>query len=648
MIDESVVVCDIETGVVGEKPDPKKDILRFVGFRDKKGNKVMLHASEKDKIQMGLNHFKFITGHNFKEYDMVVLKRYGFNTRSTIIDTLEIIDKRAKQMMYLDFGIGQKGLRYLLDFFKLSTQKGDIDYDVFKKNSWTNEELKEIEYYLFDDLDGSWDLFYYLYTFFEGFKSFVSPKDVETMKWLTASSGSTAYKVICNIAGLKEEYGEDDGNDEVRYQGAFVALPEQDYAEGNIYCIDYASLYPHMFMGGNLYSPSEEGWNGSALFPSVHSGSEDHIVGTYSTEMGVIEKTIQKLYNMRTDFKKEMKNYEVGSPEWSKLDAQQLATKIVINTSYGISGNPVFKHVFSLTTAADCTALARMCIKHARRTLTEDGYECLYTDTDSVYVLDPYKDEKRLLELTEEISERERTNMNIYIDSHFFEVEDKIKRMYFFKDDGGEYVKKFYIYVKENDKVVLKGLPIVKGNCSKLSVLTYEKHFKPTILSGGDVMVDIDTLTNWVRGIMVDNIETVVKRYRVNSFESYKSPSCIQAQISERYGAGEHYLVPNNYIGVGKGSKKATIDELKEEFGGEWIGKIDIRKYVDELRHFTDPSKRKLINLIDQDHTCKSFTVIEDLKHKEYVIYQKVKCRSCDEEHIRYKVKKSGKFEYEA
>ena len=68
-----------------------------------------------------------------------------------------------------------------------------------------------------------------------------------------------------------------------------------------IYCFDFQSLYPSMYMGGNLYSPVKagEGYNGCNIYPNDEINDEDGIVGTYSREQGKIEKVIQCLLNKR-------------------------------------------------------------------------------------------------------------------------------------------------------------------------------------------------------------------------------------------------------------------------------------------------------------------------------------------------------------
>jgi len=645
MIDESIVVVDIETAVAGKRPDPEKDTLKFVGFMLPSGEYKMFDFTKKGEIQYGLTEIAdMVVGHNFKDYDAVVLRRHGFHIpNNRIIDTFEITKKRTKTMMRLDLSNGEMSLRSLAIRFDLPSLKGDIDYDIFKQGTWSSEELEEIERYLRGDLETTLFLFKYYYDFFIGFRDFVSEKDKKRLVWLTASSGGVAYKTICNMAGIEEEYNDVQDREDVQYQGGFVALPEDSYYDGDIYCIDFASLYPHMFIGGNLYSPvhsSRDGWSGSGVFHTLVDGEEDGIRGKYSRRRGPIEQAILDLYNMRVSIKDSMKSMSYGSTEYILADRKQYAIKIVINTMYGISGSPLFKNVYNLVTAADCTSMARMAIKHARQYLTDKGFECLYTDTDSVYVRDPYHNKDYITYIAKEITRLQRESFNIDIESHDFEIESHIKRMYFFKNDKGKFNKKLYLYVTDDDKANPKGIPIVKGNVSPLAKEIFEKEIEPKALSGEPIVGDLETIESYIREYVT--VDSIKKRYRVDEPSAYKNTTSIQAQISAMYGPGEHWLIPNTKVGAGKGIKYGTLEEISSY--GDVLEFVDIRKYIGELKHFIEWDQRKRIDLIGQSHVCKSFKITDE--ENATPLNQDVECRTCGARYKRIKLKKSMKWRY--
>lgn len=409
MMDSKVVILDLETKVVRGKPSVD-DEIKFVGFKSMSGTRVMFTMDQRDEIQQVLSYYQVYSGHNIEEYDIPILINHGFDVYigkgktlrvKKLLDTIKILLKRAKPMMYLDLSLGELGLGNLCKRFGLSSQKGDIDYDIFKQDSWTQEQLEEIQFYLYGDLDSSEALLEYLFNFFYGFKHYVSEKNQKNFSWLISSAGSTSYKIVCHNAGLKEEYTSGaKKSDEVQYSGGFVALPYLPRVQGKIHCVDWSSLYPHIFMSGNLYSPYTEEeindiisgtnpndvcWHGGKIFKPIEEDPDDGVKGFYKRDMGAIEKVIHKLYNDRIEHKKKAKiagdEHGYESIEYKKWDAMQLATKIAINTIYGISGSEIFKNVYNLTTASDCTAMARTSIKHARKRLQDFGYIPLYTDS---------------------------------------------------------------------------------------------------------------------------------------------------------------------------------------------------------------------------------------------------------------------------
>jgi DNA polymerase elongation subunit (family B) len=242
-------------------------------------------------------------------------------------------------------------------------------------------------------------------------------------------------------------------------------------------------------MQANLYSHSctccseEEKWKGNELFKEIK--------GAYcKKQMGQIELVLKRLYTERLDMKRRMKELDKTSPAYTDLDRKQTSIKIIINTMYGISGSPVFKHVFNINTASDCTYMARTTVKFARNKFKELGYEVIYTDTDSIFLKDPFKDEKRLIDNKENIIKELKGYYPFPQDTFNLELEKRLKVIFFFKKNDGTYAKKFYLYVDDKNNITVKGIPIVKGNASSLSKKIYHERIIPYIKSTGNIHLD--------------------------------------------------------------------------------------------------------------------------------------------------------------
>lgn len=230
LITEEMIYLDIETATEGSKPDSSVDIPRFIGFKDILTGKKVIYDIEKDRdeIQRVLDYYDYIAGHNIMFYDIPVLERWGFHFGyKVIVDTMDILRKRAKPMLYLDFSLEELALGRLCEYFDLEHKKGEFDYDILKKEILSSEEYEEMCEYLYDDLDSGTDLLVYLYELFYGLREFMSDEGKRKLHWLTSSSGSTVYKIICNLTGLPEVYSQSKKKSE-SFEGGFVSQPYVD------------------------------------------------------------------------------------------------------------------------------------------------------------------------------------------------------------------------------------------------------------------------------------------------------------------------------------------------------------------------------------------------------------------------------------
>ena len=609
MVNESYVVVDVETYHPGGVVGINNAQLRYVGFRHHGGKNVCYHyPTDKDKIQKVLDFFPYIVNHNLIDFDKPILELHGFRLdNKVLIDTYVISENRLKQMLYIDLNQGDRSLKKLCERFNLHHKKGEFDYDLLEKTSLGEEEYLLLESYLFSDLEATDDLFKYYYELFYPFREYMTEKNQNRMSWLTCSSGSTAYKCITAMAGLPEEYEDMDGkNTGDSYAGGYVSEPFTDFVEGDLYCADFASLYPSMMIGFNLFSPAETDWfMGSEIYPSMYGNDEDGIRGRYSRKNGPVEKTVKDLYEKKLSLDNRLANSK-DEEEKAQLSKERLVIKILVNTIYGICGSPVFKSVYNRTAASDCTALARRSIKHARLCLEERGYVVYYSDTDSCYFLDPHKNHKRVTETLDWISSWQRGSMNLINSYHKFVLECRIKRIYFFHDDKGSYVKKKYIYVTDEGKIKEKGLTIVKGNCSKIAKEFYLTIIKNKIKDNTFKLYDPEVMLKELKLFSVGKEQMLQKRYRVGQPESYKVPdgkeesTTLNYSIAVRYGAGEHFLVVNKRIGVGKGNKYCKIGELKDKYGVGWVDQICFELLMNDLAEFIEWKLRNKTHKADR------------------------------------------------
>ena len=554
-----MIVFDIETSTKGE-PNPQVDKLEYIGFYDLKNKECIIYdKNQKEEIKKVFKKHRIIISYNGNNYDIPILKREGlYNNNHISIDLYQVLKKRGE---YIGLRNESLSLKNVAKKLNLAEQKqDDFDYQLLNKKDKTREEIGYIKKYLEQDLKTTTKLFEHIHNFFEPFKEYVNDYNKKTMKWLTCSIASFAYKAICNMCNIKEEY--DDNTHSKTYEGGYVTEPIKAYAS-NVILFDFSSLYPFCFAQCNLFSPQNDGWTNKKI----------GMKGYYNPDnQGRIEQALMKLYKQRYEYKK-------------KGDKREYTIKIIINSLYGAAANPVFKNLYNRTAARDCTAIARYCIKMARKIFTKAGYTCLYSDTDSIYV---ELNKKQIRETAEQVADYIINTIQkefLFKEEMFkFKIDDEIKHIWFFKKND-KFLKKMYIYVTKQDKLVIKGLPLIKNDGSKIGYHIFNKYMKQSLIKGNNDFKYND-IKKWVYDELNNDISLVSREFKVKSFDWYKLPSQLQAQISKKYGFGRHLLICNDSYGVGIGKKYCTIKEFKEQ--GLGIHNIDLSKFWSEMKLFID------------------------------------------------------------
>jgi len=424
-MNKDVLVYDIETRTYG-KPDPNQDRLKvFCCYSYKTGKYYTF--KDKDLIQKTINNHKFLVGFNIINYDNKILEREGIDLKYKInIDLMRIFQDRAGGMKIKKGMLGDLLMEYNLKYIcqtvgvvSKEENKLDIDYKVFQKDEWTKEELDEILIYAKRDVEITKKLYEWVEDYFEGFKPFLHKKDVDKKIYLTASIAKFAYKAICKEMGWEETYGVITG-DEDSISGGYVAYPAGEKFEGDIYCLDFNSLYPHIMIQCNLYG-RKKGNDINDNRPIWYGGGKWKVEGSYySDELSDIGKLLAKWYQDRLVYKKEG-------------DRREYTIKIIINTIYGILNNPYYSRVYDLVAGGDCTRLGRQWTKYSREKFRKNGYVNIYGDTDSVYVLDKYNDKEKLLAVVKEIITDIKNSVSFPQDTFDMGIDDEIKYMFFYK-----------------------------------------------------------------------------------------------------------------------------------------------------------------------------------------------------------------------
>jgi len=393
-MESDVAIYDIETATSG-RIDPNRDTLKIFGCYSYKTKKTYLLTNKSD-IQKFIDSHRILVGFNNRDYDNVVLKKAGIDLEyKVIIDLMIVFKKRASQMKIKKGMLGDLLMRYSLDYITRmldlvddTSAKGDIDYNIFKKPSWTPDEIRMIKEYTERDIDITRKLFEWVSNYFEPFKTYIPEKDVRNKKHITTSIASFTYMALCYKLGVEATFASDKTHG-AAFTGGYVAYPAGEKFEGNILLFDFSSLYPNLFIQGNLFGDKctcctqEEKWHGTGFLK---------VEGYYC------KKKLSKLSQLFKDLFLLRKEYKLI------FDPKEYTIKIILNTGYGVVANPIFEQLHNAIAASDCTWLGRQAIKYVRKRFREWGAINIMSDTDSVAIQLPEgKTKEDAIELSKEI-----------------------------------------------------------------------------------------------------------------------------------------------------------------------------------------------------------------------------------------------------
>lgn len=577
-----ILIFDIET----DSSNVDEAELKWFGAYSYKDDKhYLLDYNELSEIEDLISRHKVLVGFNNKSFDQPIIEKKFeddiFNYK-IIIDLFEISAPKGSggfgtynknRLVQMGYKLKNYSLKNIINKLKLDEKsKGDIDYNIFRKNKWNKEEIKEIKKYLKQDIDITKKLFEWYEKQFKPLEKLLPSESRRKFVHLKSSLSSLGYQIICNKAGIPVEWDDSKSKSTKSFTGAHHINPRWNLEKGNIIEIDFTSAYPHALMMGNLYSPSKDGWNGDGYF---------NVQGTYNNKkLGKIEMALKEIFEERLKAKK------------NKDKTKNLSYKIVINSIYGLTGNRVFKSIYNPTTASDCTLIVRTWLKKLAKTLEENGFICLYGFTDSIFIKIPNESNKEeLMLVVNKFINKVKENVPFPMDTFGMEVEEELKMIWFV-------AKNCYLFVTNDGGVKYKST-LLNTNTPKVIMKVFENYMKPKIIKELDVNFTQTKLLEEIKKLISKDIELAAEEYRVGDKSNYKVKTSIHYQISDKYGEGSHFLIPNTKnVGVGrsKSTKKTnavrycSIEDFKKK--KLKVEDIDLKKLISHIKPFIRKSEQ--------------------------------------------------------
>ena len=569
--------------------------VKWVGFYSYLHDKEYFYTvNQSQEIMSLLQEHNTLIHFNGEAFDIPILTNGGFidiEKKYLQVDMMTILGtsnyKNAQgfanknRAALMDVKLKSNSLRCMAESFNLDYLKGNIDYKIFAKNTWTIEEEKEIIVYLRNDVMATKCLFEKVWNYFLPFAELLEVKGIYNLSWIRSSIASLTYAAACRVLNIDPTYADKGEEDTSEQMGGNVYLPKYEELKG-VWYVDVGSLYPHVACMANLtaevnpdnVSTKRKVWHGNDVF---------QVKGYYDIE------TWHPLAKYIASKLKERISLKESDPKNPFI----YTLKIFLNGLYGVMRSPIFEKVHTPNVGWDICWVGQQIQALIKEMLEQFGFEIVMGDTDSCFfIAKEGTDNSRtyVQECLVQIADIIKDNFPFPVDTfkigieHYLdylmvpfeeqtiELEDGSN-----KKEGGRLVyerkgkKKNYIFLFTNSKgekeIKLVGLPIKKENATQLSMKIYEEILKPEILKNNRAKFPKVFLDNIINDYLKkpEILQLLSQEYKVNAASSYKT-NCIQKQISDAYFKGSEgviRLVKNSRVGkCGKGTLYATVEEV--------------------------------------------------------------------------------------
>lgn len=264
----------------------------------------------------------------------------------------------------------------------------------------------------------------------------------------------------------------EDAKDEPKKKGAIVFQPKLG-ASINVGILDFSMYYPYIIIAHNLSGEIESG---------------------VKSPKGIIPRVCEFLIKHRLAAKeaehKALVEFGPESPEKKKAKRLNDVSKFMLNSVFGVTGNPRFR-LFNRRVFEDITRYGREGLRIIKRMAEERNFDVIYGDTDSLFIkFDNYEQAKQYAsDLSVELNALFKRKYDITLDFDI-KVEKWVSPVVFSKKrDKYEAGKKRYFYrvvIEDNinleelgqDYVVIIGHAMVRRDASPLCKFVQKKVFE--------------------------------------------------------------------------------------------------------------------------------------------------------------------------
>ncbi len=320
------------------------------------------------------------------------------------------------------------------------------------------------------------------------------------------------------------------------YSGGFVLEPKRGLHE-DVVSLDFSSMYPSLMVSYNI-SPDtliSEEENKELQENEYYEAPEVHHKFKKKPN-GFFKSILKDLINRRNKIKEKMNNND-SEQETRLLNIRQKALKTLTNSFYGYTGWSAARW-YKKECAEATTAWGREMIKKGIETAENEGFEVIYSDTDSIFVKYPDSRDK-VKEKSEELAEKLTKELPLIL-----EVEDYFKTIFFTEN------KKRYAGLKSNEDIYIRGLEVRRGDWCKLAKKIQKKVISK-ILKEKDPDSALELVKKTVNDIKNGNVlygDLIIRKTLKKKISNYKS---MQAHVkaAKKAKRNGYEIAPGGKVG---------------------------------------------------------------------------------------------------
>ena len=377
-------------------------------------------------------------------------------------------------------------------------------------------------------------------------------------------------------------------------KGAFVKLPQPGIYE-NMVVFDFRGLYPSIITSHNIdpftiNPPKSVPDSECFISPNGHR--------FVKKPRGLIPTVLEEIIKMRGELKTKLKKVEKDTPEYEMAFARQQSLKILANSYYGYLAYPRSRW-YSRDCGESVTAWGRHFIQDTIAKGEKTGFEVLYGDTDSIFLLRGKKSKEDAMAFMKKVNEELPGDMELELEGFYPRGVFVTK-----KNAEGAGAKKKYALIGEDGRIKIRGFELVRRDWSNIAKVTQRKVLEAILKDGSKekaVKVVKDIITRLKEGKVPLEELTIYtqmrkdpRKYDIKSPELSAAEKAIKAGMQIEKGSMIGYVITKSGKTI---SEKAYVVEMAKDYDPNYY--IDnqvlpsVLKILKELGYSEDDLKFK-------------------------------------------------------